>query len=171
MKGLSNFNEVRIPRSFRTAVVSRYQLQLHFFAGASSKARGAVCYAKLIFPDLVVCRLVMAKSHVNGSGKNTIPRLELEAVLDAIKLSKVLQQELGLQTVSCFFWTDSTVVIHSLRVNVKRFTLFPRNRLQRILFHSRVYDRNFEGTKANPADKLVATTSYVTTSYVPQAQK
>ena len=96
----------------------------------------------------------MAKSHVNGSGKNTIPRLELEAVLDAIKLSKVVKQELGLQTASCLFWTDSTVVIHSLRANVKRFTLFPRNRLQRILSHSRVYDWNFVGTKANPADKL-----------------
>ena len=40
------------------------------------------------------------------------------------------------------------------RKNVKRCTLFLRNRMQRILSHSRAYDWNFVTTKANPADKL-----------------
>ena len=45
----------------------------------------------------------MAKSHVNGSGKNTIPRLKLEAVLDTMKLSEVVKQGLGLQLFPVFF--------------------------------------------------------------------
>ena len=89
-------------------------MQLHVFADASNVARGAVCYVRMICNDTIVCRLVMAKSHITGSGQTTIPRLELEAALDAVKLSRLIRQELDLQSVPCFFWTDSTMVLQSL---------------------------------------------------------
>ena len=89
-----------------------------------------------------------------GAEKNTIPSLELEAALDAVKLSKIVKQELELQNTPCLFSTDSTIVIHSPRANVKKFSIFPRNRLEKLLTHSKLYDWNFVGTKVNPADKL-----------------
>ena len=131
-----------------------FQMQLHVFADASNVARGAVCYVRMICRDTIVCRLVMAKSHIAGSGQTTIPRLKLEAALDAVKLSRLIRQELDLQSVPCFFWTDSTIVLQSLRADTKKFSTFPRNRLQRILKYTKIYDWSFVGSKINPADKL-----------------
>ena len=71
-----------------------------------------------------------------------------------MKLSKIVKQELELQNAPCYFWTDFTIVIDSLRANVKKFLMFPSNRLEKILIHSKLYDWNFEGTEVNPADKL-----------------
>ena len=96
----------------------------------------------------------MAKSHIKGPGRNTIPRLELEAALDAVKMSRIIKQELKLQECQCFFWTDSAIALHSLHANCKRLSLFPRNRLQRILSHTKTYDWGFFSTKINPADHL-----------------
>ena len=53
----------------------------------------------------------MAKSLLAGSENQTVPRLELEAALDAVKLAKVVQSELELEKCSCVYWTDSTIVL------------------------------------------------------------
>ena len=50
---------------------------------------------------------------------------------------------------------DSTIVLHSLRTNCKRFPIFLRNRLRRILKYSTIFDWNYVGlpSKLNPANK------------------
>ena len=95
----------------------------------------------------------MAKSRICGTKTTTILRQELEAALDAVTLSRVVKQELELDSCQYFFWTDSTIVILSLHVQCKRFSLFPRNRLLRILKHTKVYDRKFVPPELNFADK------------------
>ena len=35
----------------------------------------------------------MRKSYTNGPGRNTIQRLELQAALDSVKLSRMVKQE------------------------------------------------------------------------------
>ena len=160
IKGLSSLQDIRIPRCFKGTMNGLFQLQLHFFSDASNVARGSVCYARIITPDsMPFCRLIMAKSHIAGSGQNTMPRLELEAALDAVKLATLVKREMELSNVPCFFWTDSTIVLQSMRADVKKFSLFPRNRLQQILKQTKVHDWNFVGTKINPADRLTRGTS------------
>ena len=155
IQSLVGLENIRVPRCFKEISHEPIQLQLHFFSDASNVARGAVCYARIIGQDSkIICRLIMAKCHVTGSGQHTIPRLELEAALDAVKLSNTIKRELEIPDAPCLFWTDSTIVLQSLRADVKKFSLYPRNRLQRILQHSKVHDWNFVGTKLNPADKL-----------------
>ena len=78
--------------------------------------------------------------------------MELEATLDSIILARLVKQELGLNEVSCLFWIDSMIVLQSLLANTKRFPLFPRNRIQRILKHSKIYAWNYVPSKHNPAD-------------------
>ena len=95
----------------------------------------------------------MEKSHICGTKRTTIPRQKLEAALDAVTLSRVVKQELELDSCQCFFWTDSTIVIQILHAQCKRFSLFPRNRLLRIVKHTKVYDWKFVPSELNPADK------------------
>ena len=91
-----------------------FQMQVHVFADASNVARGAVGYVRMICRDTIACRLIMVKSHITGSGQTTILRLELEAALDTVKLSRLIRRKLDLQSAPCFFWTDSTIVLQSL---------------------------------------------------------
>ena len=117
-------------------------------------ARGTVCYVRSILPDtIVVCNIVIAKCHIAGSGRDTIPHMELETALDLIHLSRLVKQELDLHDCPCFFWTDSTIVLHSLRADCKQFPIFPRNRLRRILKYSKIFYWIYVPSKLNPADK------------------
>ena len=149
INGLPSLVNVRIKRWYDCTT----PFQLYFFSDASSLGRGTVCYNRSIFKDSVTCQMIMAKSHKCGIKRTTIPRQELEAVLDAVTLSRVVKQELELDTCQCFFWTDSTIVIQSLHAQCKRFSLFPRNRLLRILKHTKVYDWKFVPSELNLADK------------------
>ena len=160
VSGLNELQNVRIPRSYRSNTAAKIQLQLHFFLDASNIARGTVCYVQTIFPDSSIsCSLVMSKSHICGAGRNSIPRAELEAALDSIKHSQMIKRDLMPQSYPCYFWTDSTIVLHSLNADSKQNSQFPRNRLQRILTHSKVYDWRIAGSKSNPADRLTRGTT------------
>ena len=66
----------------------------------------------------------------------------------------MLKQELERFDCQSFFWTDSSIVLHSLHADCEGFSLFTRNRLQRILGHTKVYDCGYVCTKVNPAYKL-----------------
>ena len=86
MKGLTPLREIKIPRCYKPKFDSSMQCQLHFFSDASNVARGVIGYLRMIFPALSIkCVFIVEKSHMNGPGRNTIPHLELEAALDAVK--------------------------------------------------------------------------------------
>ena len=99
-------------------------------------------------------QFVDGKTRASGAGRTIIPVAELEAALDAVRLSRTIKQKLDIPNCPVFFWTDSFIILHSLHANRKRFSLFPCNRLQRILMHSKVYDWGYVSSKANPADKI-----------------
>ena len=96
----------------------------------------------------------MRKGILAGSGNHTIPRLKLEVALDAVNMFRIIKQELELPSeCPCFFWTDSMIVLQSLRAETKTFSIFPRNCLQRILSHTKVYDWFHVSSEENPADQ------------------
>ena len=100
----------------------------------------------------VHCSLVKAKSLLARSEKHTITRLELEAALDAVKLAKFVPTELELHSCPCIYWTDSTIVLQSLRAESKKFSVFSRNRLAQIQRYTCVYNCCHVPSALNPAD-------------------
>ena len=96
----------------------------------------------------------MGKGILAGSGNHKIPRLKSEAALDAVDMFRMIKQELELPNeCPCFFSKDSMIVLQSLRAETKKFSIFPRNRLQRILSHTKVYDWFHVSSEENPADQ------------------
>ena len=77
--------------------------QFHFFLDASSLARGTVCYVRSISKDSVTCQMIMAKSHICGTKRTTIPRQEL----DAVTLSLVVKREFKQTVARAFFGQTS----------------------------------------------------------------
>ena len=152
---IQQLKNVRIPRCFKPNICDGTKIQLQLFSDASSVARGVVCYLRTVYSDSsATCRLVMGKGILAGSRNHTIPRLELEAALDAVNMFRMIKQELELPSeCPCFFWTDSMIVLQSLRAETKKFSIFPRNRLQRILSHTKVHDWFHVSSEENLADQ------------------
>ena len=129
--------------------------QLHFFVDASKVAYGAVCYLRTVDTlDKVNCMLVMSKSYLAPKDEQSIPRLELLAAVTAVKMNQMLSKELCLDLSPSIFWSDSSVVLLSLRNERKRFPLFVSRRISMIAKNTCVSNWNHVPTKLNPADIL-----------------
>ena len=128
--------------------------QLHYFADASKHAFGAVCYLRMQeSPESIRCVLMMAKSRLAPKSEESIPRLELMAAVTAVNMDLTLKKELGLPNLRpSIFWSDSSIVLQSLRNEHKRFPLFVSRRLHFISRNTCVDNWKHVSTKDNPAD-------------------
>ena len=82
----------------------------------------------------------------------TIPRLELQAAVTSVKISQQIRQELSLDDVQEFFWSDSKVVLGYIANESRRFHVFVANRVQLIQDLTSVDQWKYVETKLNPAD-------------------
>ena len=102
---------------------------------------GAVAYLCLVDVfDRIHCSFVMGKARLAPIHEITIPRLELTAAVISVKLSKIIREELEIETDQVNYWTDSTTVLKCINNNSKRFHTFESNRLTVIHNGSSVSD-------------------------------
>ena len=145
-----------IPRCFKQrGFENPVEYQLHIFSDASEVGYGAVAYLLLKNSEgRKTCQLVMARARVAPIRPITIPRLELAAAVLAVKLAKQVQSEIDIDIPpeSTSYWTDSLIVLHSIRNTSKRFPTFFANRLSTIHESSEVAEWRYVETKNNPAD-------------------
>jgi len=96
--------------------------QLHIFADASTTGCGGVCYLRAVDRNgNVTCTLAMSQARLVPKGETSIPRLELIVAVMAVQLEGHVKRELNLDLRPSIFWTDSTVVLQSIRNERKRF--------------------------------------------------
>ncbi|XP_074611044.1 uncharacterized protein LOC141865611 [Acropora palmata] len=95
----------------------------------------------------------MAKSRLAPLKAITIPRLELSAAVLAVRLDRMIRQEIRLPIKSLTFWTDSTCVLRYIRNKEKRFQTFVANRVTRSLEQSQEAQWRYIDTTSNPADE------------------
>ena len=145
---------IRIPRGYRPdkfGKVVRYEL--HHFSDASSTGYGQCSYLRLINEKgNVHCALVMGKARVTPLRVVTIPRLELQAAIVSVKVSKFLRQELEYKEISEYFWTDSRVVLGYIGNDAKRFHVYVANRVQKIRDATEPQQWHYVSSENNPAD-------------------
>jgi hypothetical protein len=78
------------PKGFETA-----SAELHHFADAPEQGYGAVSYLRMVDNNGTLhCSFLMSKSRLAPLKPTTIPRLELAAAVEAVKLDKLLRKEL-----------------------------------------------------------------------------
>ena len=86
-------------------------IQLHNFADASRCGYAAVSYLRFVGERGVThCSFVMGKTRNAPIREWTIPRLELQAAVLAMRLSKMIVNELDLQVDQTFLWSDIIAV-------------------------------------------------------------
>jgi hypothetical protein len=143
----------KIPRCVKPAGKAVRSAQLHHFSDASESGYGAVSYLRLVCEDEEIhVNIVKAKARLAPLKGSTIPRLELAGAMEAMKLDKLIRQELEWELEDSIFWTDSTIVLWYLQNEGKRFQTYVANRIAKILDHTKTIQWRYVPTSQNPGD-------------------
>lgn len=154
LQDLHNLFNVKIRRCYIPANFTDVkQYELHHFSDASVTGYGVCAYLRAINTNGDVhCSLVMGKARVAPTKVTTVPRLELSAAVVAARTSAMLRNELEIDGLQEYFWTDSKVVLGYINNDARRFHVFVANRIQRIKSVTDPKQWQFVHTEVNPAD-------------------
>ena len=87
-------------------------MQLHVFCHASEIAYGAVACFRTVTDGHVIVSFFMSKTRLVPIKILAIPRLELQAVVVAIRLKSKILEEIDFEVDQMHFWSDSKIVLH-----------------------------------------------------------
>ena len=111
LKDLDNFEVQRCydPKP-QPSVSCQTTRQLHIFCDASLLGFGAVAYFRLDRGDgHIWCSFVMAKGRVAPVRQLTVPRLELQSAVMAVRLGDLIEREHDVGIESTHYWSDSSL--------------------------------------------------------------
>ena len=134
LEDLMRLSELKLPRCFFGNTRHEASMQLHVFADASEMGFGAVCYARYSLPDgTIKVSFVMARKRVAPLKQLlSIPRLELQPAVLAVRLYCAVKQELTVNIKDSIFWSDSRTVLQYIANEIQRFHTFVANRVSEI---------------------------------------
>jgi hypothetical protein len=146
--------ELSIPRCFSTeSMHAIHAMHLHVFSDACESGYGAAVYLSLSTSGSATSlHFLYGKSRVAPNKPVSIPRLELAAAALAAKMASLVREELCLTKFPVTYWTDSLIVLHSIKNDSKRFPAYVTNRLCVIRSLSEPVDWRYVPSKFNPAD-------------------
>ena len=153
---LPRMAEVKIPRCFiglDHVDCLEAEIQLHHFCDASEIGYGTVSYLRISYPDdSIFCSFILGKARNCPIRAPTIPRLELQSAVLAVRMDQFVQQELDLSVAKTVFWTDSMITLFSIHNETKRFQTYVANRLNEIREKTDKEQWRHCPGKLNPAD-------------------
>ncbi|XP_070548923.1 uncharacterized protein [Ptychodera flava] len=154
LSDLPKLENVSTQRCYKPADFGEVKVrEIHHFSDASEYGYGVASYIRLINENgRIHCAFLMGKARVAPLKKITIPRLELTAATVAVRMNRMLEEELDIKNDKVYFWTDSTSVIKYCANETSRFHTFVANRINIIREGSDSKQWKYVDTKANPAD-------------------
>lgn len=127
--------------------------QLHHFGDASESGYGTVSYLRMVNKaNTVCCSFIIGKARVAPLKPLTIPRMELTAATVAVRIDRMMQEEMELSLEPSVFWTDSTSLLKYINNETSRFTTFVANRVAVIRSASEDSQWRYVNGYMNPAD-------------------
>jgi hypothetical protein len=146
---LHYLSKLQIPRYH--GLTDKMAVQLHVFSDASESGFAAVAYLRMVSSTGIYCSFVASKSHVAPLKQTlTIPKLELQGAVMAVRLSCSLKDTFGSLQVN--YWTDAITVLRYLNNDSKRWKIFIANRVTEIREHSDPHQWRYVSSVQNPAD-------------------
>ena len=149
----------QLPIVAETSIDRRYfnrerdKTELHVFADASEDTMCAVAYLrsqpKEYSADLA---FVIGKCRVAPMRHLSIPRLELQAAVMAVRLKEQIVKEHEMNINTCSFWSDSTTVLQWIHSSHRKQQVFVANRVAEILDTTDVSQWKHVSGINNPAD-------------------
>ena len=150
----------QLPTVAETSIDRKYfrekasQVDLHVFADASEDTMCAVAYfrSKQYDESQAELSFIIGKCRVAPMRHMSIPRLELQAAVMAVRLKDQIVKEHETKVNSCTFWSDSTTVIQWINSSHRKQQVFVANRVAEILDTTDVSQWKHVSGVNNPAD-------------------
>ena len=145
---------IEIPRCYKTQCLSaQATVLLHNFSDASRHGY-AVSYLWFVDEQGVIhCSFVMGKTGNAPIKERTIPRLELQATVLAVRLSNSILKELNLQVDGTFSWSGSMTSLQYIKNQTRHFQTFVANRVAEIHESTTPEQWHHVPGSMNPADE------------------
>ena len=153
-QGLPRLQELSIPRCYRPKDFGPLEHEsLHIFSDASEVGYGVVSYLRQVDVNgRINVSMVFGKSRVTPSKPITIPRLELTAAAVSVRIGSMLKDELHLNKLNDYYWTDSKISLGYICNDTRRFRIFVANRAAKIRCYTSKEQWQYVETSENPAD-------------------
>ncbi|XP_064625967.1 uncharacterized protein LOC135486798 [Lineus longissimus] len=146
---------LKIPRHHPEFSTDAKNVMLLIFSDSSEMAFGCSAFLRYTLEGGgIVCSFLAAKTRVAPiKPQLSIPRLELQGAVLAVRLAETLMRELQpINITRRIFWTDSTTVLAYIRNESKRFKPFIGNRVAEIREFTQFEEWRYIPTAQNPAD-------------------
>ena len=128
-------------------------VELHLFADASEHTMCAVAYLRANAKEQSAeVSFVIGKCRVAPMRHMSIPRLELQAAVMAVRLKEQIVKELEQPVHSFAYWSDSSTVIQWINSSHRKQQVFVANRVAEILDTTDVSQWKHVSGINNPAD-------------------
>jgi hypothetical protein len=154
LRDLSDLRKIRFPRCVQPLEGQFKRPMLMVFEDRSRESCCMLVYLRWERKDgTACCRLVTGKTQVAPKVKITIPRMELVAAVNSVRLAKKTREALRIPLAGTRFFTDSSAVLGMLRTESGKFNEFVGARVSEVKVNSNVEGewRWLEGN-CNPAD-------------------
>ena len=122
--GLKSSQIIAVLRSYRFHRDECQDVQLYVFCDASEMAYGAVAYFRTISHGCVNVSFIMSKTRPALINTLTIPRLELQAAVIAVRLKSKILTEIDFEVDDMYLWSDSEIVLHYIRNTHRIFSVY-----------------------------------------------
>ena len=153
LESLDQLSSFQIPRSFYPEGFKPLRQELHVFCDASEHAIGHVNYLRSI-DHAGSCHVsfVSASSKLAPKTATSMPRLELNAAVEACKNANKIMTDLKHKPNAVYFHSDSQIVLGYLTNQKRRFSKYVERRTT--VIHNLFPDARwfYIGSKENPAD-------------------
>lgn len=150
---LETLHLCRVPRCYSRSILKSKNIQLHIFADASERAFAAVAYFRVERADEVDVAFVAGRTRCAPIKMLSVPRLELQAAVLAVRLrTAIMQCHADVDVARTVFWTDSRCVVQWVRSDHRRYKPFVAHRIAEILSESTQAEWRWVPTKSNVAD-------------------
>jgi hypothetical protein len=154
LRDLKELREIRFPRCVHPLEGQFKNPMLLVFGDGSRKACCTLAYLRWERDDgTACCFLDTGKTQVAPNVKITIPRMELVAAVNSVRLARKVREALKNPLSGTRYFTDSSAVLGMLRIESGKFLEFVGARVSEVKVNSDVENewRWLEGN-CNPAD-------------------
>jgi hypothetical protein len=154
LRDLNELREIQFPRCVQPLEGQFKRPMLMVFGDGSREACCTLVYLRWEREDgTACCRLITGKTQVAPKVKITIPRMELVAAVNSVRLAKKTREALKIPLAGTKYFMDSSAVLGTLQTESGKFNEFVGARVSEVKVNSNVEDewRLLEGN-CNPAD-------------------
>ncbi len=141
LRDLNELREIRFPRCVQPLEGQFRKPLLMVFGDGSQEACCTLVYLWWEREDgTACCRLITEKTQVAPKVKITIPRMELVAAVNSVRLAKKTREALKIHLAGTRYFTDSSAVLGILRTESGKFNEFVGARVSEVKVNSNVKD-------------------------------